>query len=89
MGLTEVNSSEIKTLSLDKSFVGSLNQIKHKDEMRLSPRVNQHASGVVLGVTQIINGLNNPVNIIVLQNPAFIINGCLNTKTIDCLSLVS
>ena len=33
----------------------------NQDEMRLSPRLNQHASGVVLGVTQIINGLYNPV----------------------------
>ena len=32
-----------------------------QEEMRLSPRLNQHASGVVLGVTQIINGLYNPV----------------------------
>jgi len=32
-----------------------------EDEMRLSPRLNQHASGVVLGVTQIINGLYNPL----------------------------
>ena len=44
-----------------------------KDEMRLSPRLNQHASGVVLGVTQIINGLYNPVIIIIIQNPALII----------------
>ena len=29
--------------------------------MRLSPLLNRHASGVVLGVTQIINGLDNPV----------------------------
>ena len=29
--------------------------------MRLSPLLNQHASGVVLGITQIINGLDNPV----------------------------
>jgi len=32
-----------------------------EEEMRLSPRLNQHASGVVLGVTQIINGLYNPL----------------------------
>ena len=43
-----------------------------KDEMRLSPRLNQHASGVVLGVTQIINGLYNPVSVII-QNPALIV----------------
>ena len=40
--------------------------------MRLSPRLNQHASGVVLGVTQIINGLYNPVSVII-QNPALIV----------------
>ena len=31
------------------------------EEMRLSPWLIQHASGVVLGVTQIVNGLENPV----------------------------
>ena len=35
--------------------------------MRLSPRLNQHASGVVLGVTQIINGLYNPVSLIIIS----------------------
>ena len=33
----------------------------NQDEMRLSPRLKQPASGVVLVVTQIINGLYNPV----------------------------
>ena len=37
-----------------------------QEEMRLSPRLNQHASGVVLGVTQIINGLYNPVIITII-----------------------
>ena len=37
-----------------------------QEEMRLSPRLNQHASGVVLGVTQIINGLYNPVITIII-----------------------
>jgi hypothetical protein len=32
------------------------------EEMRLSPWLIQHASGVVLGVTQIVNGLENPVS---------------------------
>ena len=32
-----------------------------QEEMRLSPRLNQHASGVILGVTAIINGLHSPV----------------------------
>ena len=35
--------------------------ITNQEEMRLSPLLNQHASGVVLGITQIINGLDNPV----------------------------
>ncbi|XP_023321165.1 globin-like [Eurytemora carolleeae] len=30
-----------------------------EDELRKSPRLNSHASGVLLGVTQIINGLDN------------------------------
>ena len=30
--------------------------------MRNSPRLHSHASGVVLGITQIINGLDNPVS---------------------------
>ena len=30
-------------------------------ELRESPRLTSHASGVVLGVTHIINGLENPV----------------------------
>ena len=57
------------------SIVGNPNQIIYnglKDEMRLSPRLNQHASGVVLGVTQIINGLYNPV-VVIIQNPALIV----------------
>ena len=41
--------------------------------MRLSPRLNQHASGVVLGVTQIINGLYNPVSSIVITTAIFFI----------------
>jgi hypothetical protein len=32
------------------------------EEMRLSPWLIQHASGVVLGVTQIVNGLENQVS---------------------------
>ena len=34
----------------------------NEEELRLSPRLHSHASGVVLGITQIINGLENPVN---------------------------
>ena len=34
--------------------------------MRSSPRLNQHASGVILGVSQIINGLDDPVYLIQL-----------------------
>ena len=41
--------------------------------MRLSPRLNQHASGVVLGVTQIINGLYNPVSSIIITTTIFFI----------------
>ena len=33
------------------------------DELRVSPRLTSHASGVVLGVTHIINGLENPVTL--------------------------
>jgi hypothetical protein len=33
-----------------------------EEEMLLSPRFNQHASGVVLGISQIVNGLENPVS---------------------------
>ena len=32
-----------------------------EEELRGSPRLASHASGVVLGVSQIINGLENPV----------------------------
>ena len=31
-------------------------------ELMASPRLNQHASGLILGVTQIINGLSSPVS---------------------------
>ena len=33
-----------------------------EEELRSSPRLQSHASGVLLGVTQIVNGLENPVN---------------------------
>ena len=46
-----------------------------QEEMRLSPRLNQHASGVVLGVTQIINGLYNPVIITIIIIFFFIDDG--------------
>ena len=39
-------------------FLTNLNE----EELRKSPRLHSHASGVVLGVTQIINGLENPVS---------------------------
>ena len=45
----------------------------YQEEMRLSPRLNQHASGVVLGVTQIINGLYNPVSLIIITITIFFI----------------
>ena len=32
-----------------------------EEELRKSPRLTSHASGVILGVTHIINGLENPV----------------------------
>ena len=38
-----------------------------EEEMRISPRLQSHASGVVLGITQIINGLENPVQILVFR----------------------
>ena len=38
-----------------------------EEEMRISPRLQSHASGVVLGITQIINGLENPVQIFSFQ----------------------
>ena len=34
----------------------------YQEEMRVSPRLSQHASGVILGVSQIINGLEDQVN---------------------------
>ena len=39
------------------TFLNSLNE----EELRNSPRLNSHASGLVLGITHIINGLENPV----------------------------
>ena len=45
--------------------------LKHalpQEEMRLSPRLNQHASGVILGVSQIINGLEDQVNSSIIIN---------------------
>ena len=41
-------------------YFGFLNNL-NEEELRNSPRLHSHASGVVLGVTQIINGLENPV----------------------------
>ena len=41
-------------------YFGFLNNL-NEEELRNSPRLRSHASGVVLGVTQIINGLENPV----------------------------
>ena len=38
-----------------------------EEEMRISPRLQSHASGVVLGITQIINGLENPVQTLVFR----------------------
>ena len=32
-----------------------------EDELRASPRLTSHAGGVMLGVTHIITGLENPV----------------------------
>ena len=64
MGLTEVNTTKdyiviVNCVPLCGHILININH--YQDEMRLSPRLNQHASGVVLGVTQIINGLYNPV----------------------------
>ena len=33
-----------------------------EDELRVSPRLQSHASGVLLGITQIVNGLDSPVS---------------------------
>ena len=41
-------------------YFGFLNSLS-EEELRISPRLLSHASGVLLGVTQIINGLENPV----------------------------
>ena len=40
------------------SFLAGLTE----QELMASPRLNQHASGLILGVTQIINGLSSPVS---------------------------
>ena len=45
----------------------------------MSPRLNQHASGVVLGVTQIVNGLDDPVVVIIID---IIIVEIINVDTI-------
>ena len=42
-------------------YFGFLNSLS-EEELRTSPRLQSHASGVLLGVTQIVNGLENPVN---------------------------
>jgi len=42
-------------------YFGFLNSLC-EEELRSSPRLQSHASGVLLGVTQIVNGLENPVN---------------------------
>ena len=55
-----------------------------KAEMRLSPRLNQHASGVVLGVTQIINGLYNPVIISILILIIIIIITMTYSHLVEC-----
>ena len=39
-------------------FLANMNE----EEMLKSPRLSAVGSGMVLGVTQIINGLENPVN---------------------------
>ena len=41
-------------------YFGFLNNL-NEEELEKSPRLHSHASGVVLGVSQIINGLENPV----------------------------
>ena len=33
-----------------------------EEELRVSPRLQSHASGVLLGITQIVNGLDSPVS---------------------------
>ena len=33
-----------------------------EDELRVSPRLQSHASGVLLGITQIVNGLDSQVS---------------------------
>ena len=41
-------------------YFGFLNNL-NEEELKRSPRLHSHASGVLLGVSQIINGLENPV----------------------------
>ena len=48
-------------------FINCYDSITFQAEMRLSPRLNQHASGVILGVSQIINGLDDLVGNIIVK----------------------
>ena len=48
-------------------YFGFLNSLS-EEELRISPRLMSHASGVLLGVTQIINGLENPVRTLKINN---------------------
>ena len=43
-------------------YFGFLNSLS-EEELRNSPRLQSHASGVLLGITHIVNGLENPVSL--------------------------
>ena len=54
------NNSNFTFKTISGQYFGFLANMSDA-ELRESPRLTSHASGVVLGVTHIINGLENPV----------------------------
>ena len=54
-------------------FLTSLSE----EELRNSPRLQSHASGVLLGITHIVNGLENPVRVIMHSEDKYNNNGVL------------
>ena len=64
---------------MKSQYFGFLNSLS-EEELRNSPRLQSHASGVLLGITHIVNGLENQVSLTIQTAEKNNNNGVLEWK---------